>query len=211
MRAKTKSIDPIDVDPDGIAEAQAVASATELSLDGALVSDGIFTGDFARRVGILSAADDSLVTFTITGTDADNKSISEGIAGSAGAPGTEETTLYFKTVTSIATSAAATGNVSAGTVDELVTNTIPLDRLNGNPTTVSVEDITGAVNYTVEEVFSEIQSADPFEFYAVDGLELRTAAGRDELTNHASGVRLKINSYTSGADLKMVINQDRAR
>lgn len=211
MRAKTKLIAPVDVDPDVIAEAQAVASAGFLSLDGALIVDGAFSGDYARKIAILSSGDDSTINFTITGTDPDGKAITETLAGSDGAPGTVETDAYFLTVTTIYLDDAATGNVSAGTADELSTNTIPLDRINHNAATVSVEDISGTVNYTVDETMSEIQSADIFEFYEVGQLTSRTSAGYIDINNHASGVRLRINSYDSGANLKIVINQDRAR
>lgn len=211
MRVKTILIDPDAVDPNGLAEAQAVAGAAALTLDGVLISGGIYTGDYARQIGILSAADDSLITFTIVGTDANGKAISEAVTGSAAAPGTAESALYFLTVTSITSSGAAAGNVSAGTVDELVTNTIPLDRINGDGATVSVEDITGTMDYTVQETFSDIQNATTFEWYDASDLTGRTAAGRAELTIHASGIRFKLNSYTSGADAKMVINQNRAR
>ena len=211
MRVKTKVIDPIDADPDGISTLASAAGAGTLDINGALALDGVYTGENARRIGILSTGDDSLVTFTVTGTDGDNKDISESLAGSSGAPGTVKTDAYFGSVTEVSISAASASTVAVGTVDELVTNTIPLDRINHNAATISVEDITGDINYTVEETFSDMQNADVFEFYEVSQLTARTSAGLQDLNNHASGVRLRINSYTSGADLKMVINQDRVR
>lgn len=210
MRQKEILIDPVAVDPDGLAEAQAVAGAQALTLNGALIVDGVFTGDYARQLGILSAGDDNAITFTVTGTDADGKAQSEAVAGSAGAPGTAETTKYYKTVTSVVSSGAAAGNVSVGTVDEFVTNTIPLNSYNTDGATVSVEAFTGTIDVSIQETFSRIQKSLTIEFQAGPaGLTNETAASSGVMTNHASGVRLVCNSYTSGADLRMVINQNR--
>lgn len=206
---KTKLIDPIPVDADGISVAQAVGGAINLTLGGALTSGGVFTGDMARQIGILSAGNDAGITFTVYGTDVDNKTITEVVTGSAGAPGTAETSLYFKTVTRIASSGAAAGNVSVGTVDEAVTNTIPLDKYNSDPATISLEDFTGTINVSVDETFSDIQNADVLEWYAVTALASKTSATRSDISNHATGVRIRVNSYSSGADLKAVISQNR--
>lgn len=208
---KTKLIDPNDVDADGIAEAQAVAGAGALTLDGALVSGGVYTGDFARQIGILSAGDDSLITFTVTGTDADRKAISEVVTGAAGAPGTAETTLYFLTVSSVVASAAAAGNVSVGTVDEFVTNTIPLDKYNSEPATVSMQDVTGTINFSLQQTFTDLQKTDTIEFFAANETAFTgsTTATYGDIDNHATGIRLVVNSYTNGASLELVINQNR--
>jgi hypothetical protein len=214
MRQKEILIDPIPVDADGLAQAQAVAGAGELSLNGVLIEDGTFTADYARRLGILSAGNDAGITFTILGTDPDNKVLSEAVTGSAGAPGTSESTGYFKTVISVTASGAAAGNVSVGTVDEFSTNTIPLNTYNSDPATVSLEDMVGTFDVSVEETFSKVQYDDSIKFYAgpaalTNTTIADTASSVADLDNHASGVRLIASSYSSGAELKMVINQNR--
>lgn len=209
---KTILIDLDAVDADGLATAQAVAGAGALTLNGALISGGTFTSsDYARQIGILSAGNDAGITFTIVGTDADGKALTEVVTGSAAAPGTAESAGYFFTVASITASGAAAGNVSAGTVDEAVTSTIPLDRYNHNPASISVESVTGTIDFSIDETFSDIQNVDTFEFYAVTVFANKSAAFRGEISNHATGVRLRVNSYTTGADVTMVINQDRPR
>ena len=85
-------------DPNGISTAATIGSATNLSINGALHSGGSVTMDSPRNVTILSAGDDSGITFTVTGANA----------------GTATGSSFFKTVTQIATSAASAGNVSAG-------------------------------------------------------------------------------------------------
>lgn len=209
---KTKAIDLEAADADGLAEAQAVAGAGALTLNGALISGGTFTSaDFARQIGILSAGNDAGITFTIVGTGPDGKDLTEVVTGSAAAPGTAESTGYFLTVASITASGAAAGNVSAGTVDEAVTNTIPLDRHNSDPATISVEDVTGTINYSIDETMSDLQNAEDFEFYNVTAFDNKVAAFRGDISNHATGVRLRVNSYSTGADVKMVIIQNRPR
>jgi len=209
---KTKLIDPVNVDADGIAEAQAVAGAGALTLDGALVSGGVYSGDYARQIGILSAGDDSLITFTVTGTDADKRAITEAVTGSSGAPGTAESTLYFLTVTSVVASGAASGNVSVGTVDEFVTNTIPLDKYNHDPASVSMENITGTINFSLDETFTDFQRENIIEFFPANETAFNesTVATHGDISNHATGIRLRVNSYSSGADLQLVINQNRS-
>ncbi|MCP3924486.1 MAG: hypothetical protein GY714_18085 [Desulfobacterales bacterium] len=208
---KTKFINPDNVDPDGLAEAQAVSGAGALTLNGALIVDGTFTADYARRIGILSAGNDSGITFTIVGTDADGFAISEAVTGASAAPGTAESVLYFKTVASVTASGAAAGNVSVGTVDEIATNTFTLDNYNTDGATISVEDITGTIDFSIDETFTDFQNYQPIEFYDVVAFTTKTAATRGILMTHATGFRLRVNSYTNGADLKIVINQDRPR
>jgi|TARA_R110000822_G_scaffold28200_3_gene83968 hypothetical protein len=99
-------------DPNGISTAATIGSATNLSINGALHSGGSVTMDSPRNVTILSAGDDSGITFTVTGTDESNDAQTEVITGANA--GTATGSSFFKTVTQIATSAASAGNVSAG-------------------------------------------------------------------------------------------------
>jgi hypothetical protein len=209
MRPKEINIAPVSVDPDGIAEAQTLVGAGSLALDGDLVVGGVFTGDYARRIGILSAGDDSGDTFTITGTNADGKSQTEDVAGSAGAPGTAESVKYFKTITDVSTSGASTGNVSVGTVDEFITNTIPIETSNQDPATISLENFSGTISASVTQTFSRVQYSPIIFFDGPDGLTDETAKAHAVIDNHATGVRLVVGSYTSGATLTMIINQNR--
>lgn len=108
---------PAVADADGIATAQAVASATTLTLNGAAVSSGVATLTPARNVTILSAGNDSGITFTVTGTDAYGETLVETITGANA--GTANGKKAFLTVVSVASSAAAAGNVSVGFGDVL--------------------------------------------------------------------------------------------
>lgn len=105
--------DPIVADPDGVAEAQAVAGAGNLTLDGTLVVAGVAIMDVPRNITIdSSGAGDTTQTATVTGTDVYGETIVETIAFN----GTTEVAgqKAFKTVTQVAISAALAGNGFVG-------------------------------------------------------------------------------------------------
>jgi VCBS repeat-containing protein len=105
----------VTADPDGVSTAQAVAGAGNLTITGALASGGVATFDVPRAVTILSAGNDSGITFTVTGTDEYGQTVKETITGANA--GTAAGLKAFKTVTQVAASGAAAGNVSVGTGD----------------------------------------------------------------------------------------------
>jgi len=212
MRNKRFDFDFDNVDADGLAQAQARGAAGALTLNGALISGGAYASadGLAHQIGILSAADDHTITFTITGTDADGKAQVETVTGAAGAPGTTETTKYFKTVTSITASGAAAGNVSAGTVDEIATPTIPLDRISNNPATVFC-DVTGTANFSVQECFDLIQDS-PTAVQSAQWVVHASFSGSTgdvygAVSLGASAIRLIVNSYTDTAEIQMYVAQ----
>jgi hypothetical protein len=101
---------PATLDADGICASQDPAGAGELTINGALASDGVATLDVPRNVTITSAGDDTGRVFTITGTDEYGEVVVENITGAnAGAAAGKKA---FKTVTSV----EVDGNSSAVTV-----------------------------------------------------------------------------------------------
>lgn len=100
----------------GIAQSQSLGAAGNLTLNGSLVSGGVATldsGGAARRVLITSAADDSGMTWTLTGTDRNGVAQSEVFAGGAGVA--VYSAFDYLTVTRVRGSAATAGAVTAGT------------------------------------------------------------------------------------------------
>jgi flagellin len=79
----------------------------------ALTDAGVFAS--AQAVKITSGGDDSGITFTVSGTNANGEAISETIAGANGAA---STTALFKTVTGVTNSGAAAGTVKIGGTDD---------------------------------------------------------------------------------------------
>lgn len=209
MRQYETTIKPVPIDANGIAVAQAVAAAGPLTLNGALIADSIFTGDYARQISITSDGADGGRAFTVTGTDADGTVQTEDITGPATA--TVESVKYWSTVISIVADAACAGNISSGTVDEFVTKTIPLETYESDGVTVAVEVFTGTANISVQQTFSRVQYTQPAIFYAgPTDLTAITAVAFDDMNIHASGLRVVFNSYTSGASIRLVVNPNRS-
>ena len=149
----------------GIAQAQSLAGAGNLVLNGSLVSGGVATldsGGAARRVIIASVADDSTLVWTITGTirDPGNPSSStaavETLAG-AGAGLSVQSLNDFLTVTRIAGSKATAGNVTAGTNGWGSAPAVPWDRY-GPPFEISVAAyvLAGAPTYQLEVTYDDV-------------------------------------------------------
>lgn len=100
------------IDADGISVAAAVADDANLVLGGALTSGGAVTFDEPRNITILSAGDDSGISFTVTGTDEQGDAATESITGANA--GTATGSAFFTTISQIAAVGDPAGNVSAG-------------------------------------------------------------------------------------------------
>lgn len=105
-------------DRDGICIAQAVSGAVNLTINGigtgsVVVATGVATMDVPRHVELYSVGANTAVYMTVTGTNTYGDAISEVIY-----MGGNAVTTYgrkqFKTVTQVASSGAATGNVEVG-------------------------------------------------------------------------------------------------
>ena len=118
---KSRTFGTVDAtDPNGLSTAATIGSATTLTLNGALIADSVYTtgANIGQIITILSAADDTGVTFTTVGTDANGDALTEVITGVNA--DTASSTGYFQTVTSITTDGATTGNVSAGVLGAIL-------------------------------------------------------------------------------------------
>ena len=87
-------------------------AAISVVLDGAVTKGGTATMEPGRNVTFTSALDDSGVTFTITGTDKNDKVITEDVTGGSGS--TTQSTKFFKTVTSITGDAVTKAGFEVG-------------------------------------------------------------------------------------------------
>ena len=100
-------------DPNGISVAASVGNNAALVIGGALASGGgSVTFDAPRNITILSAGDDSGISFTAVGTDETGSAVSESITGADSDTCYRHTT--FATIASITAVGNPAGNVSAG-------------------------------------------------------------------------------------------------
>ena len=200
---------------DGIASAND-SSGTTVALNGSLTSGGTYTSADGHG-HIIIITDESTdtqtdVTFTIVGTNENGDVISDTITGPASAA-TVASTLFFKTVTSVTVSAAQGGSetVDIGTRNTTLaaaSKIIPLNHRARIAAQVAV-DITGTINFDVQETFDEVLSdaATARVFYNVTALAGKTADTHSQISVGATGVRLEINSYSDGAEAQMRIIQ----
>jgi hypothetical protein len=201
---------PHTPDPNGVCVDQQTAGAADLDLDGADVTGGVASfhdtateyGRVGYRLSIESAGDLSLVTFTVTGTDAEGNAQSEDVTGPNAT--TVESTKYFRTVTSIAVDAAVGTDVEIGPVDEFVTAPFVLDLYSSN-TNVAV-DISGTISYSLEKCFERLTAGETAN-WVPGGIATSTADDDAQYTAPTSAVRLVGHSFTGGATVGMNIAQ----
>jgi len=215
MRRIEINMDLADVDDDGVFQNQTLGGAGNFTLNGVEVSGGKWvTPDlFAKKIGFASTGNISAVNFTISGYEDRNKTIpiSETIAGPNN--NTVETTNYFYSIQSVSASGAVGTNTKAGAVDEAVSQIIPIKRSNSdrNERQVGLTFIvTGTIDYTVQQTNDDVQSLTDRIF---DWLDHDDSAVVGAVTSKNSNyiaipeaMRVKINSYSSGAALLIQVN-----
>lgn len=201
MRPLYKLYSPAAEDTDGIVAA-ATGATSPLTLLSTSAGDGL-----AHQIGVSSTANIGTVIFTITGTDADGVSQTDTVTGVNN--NTVETTKYFATWSSVTISATLGANTAnVGWVDEIVTPTIPLE-IYARGVSANV-DITGTVNYTVQATHSNMRTRvedGPFNWFDIsdpniDVIDITTDV-QFGLFPIPRAIRLKTNSYSSGATLAL--------
>lgn len=208
MKPKKYDIDLPDVDADGLAESQTTAGAADLTLDGALcdlgtagqfdIGDSYSDGIGGVQLGFTSAGDISGVTFTITGKDENGDDQTATLTGVNAS--TVETTTYWSQVTQIAADAAVGTAVTVGTVDEVITPAIPINRLATDEFATAVAGLSGTIDYSIQETFDDTKTEKPTNW--LDTQANKTADLSAQSSLHAQAVRLVVNSYSSGAELQ---------
>ena len=210
-------VDPIDVDPDGIAENQTLAGAGDLTLNGALcdLNGGTFdvavsgygTGIGGVRIAIDSVGDISTVNFTVTGTNQDGIAITQVLTGVTTTA--VESTVYWKTVTQIASDAAVASAVFVGPVDKVITPTIVLNWRSNYSATMMVTTVTGTLQYDILESLINVTATQDFVGGHFDVSQSnKTAVLIATALLHATAIRLRLDSYSSGADLHFEVRQN---
>jgi hypothetical protein len=138
-----------------IRTASAIAGAGAVVLNGTLVTGGVATLDKPRQILFTDAANDSGITFTLTGTDWAGDIISEVLTGANA--GTVASVLSYATVTSVVSSGASAGNVSIGTSGVAYSPWARLDDFAMSQTALQCT-ASGTVNYTVQQSMDDPNS-----------------------------------------------------
>lgn len=215
MRRIEINMDLADVDDDGVFQNQTLGGAGSFTLNGAGVTSGEWvTPDlFAKQIGFASTGNISGVTFTVSGYQDKNKTIaiSEQLAGPNN--NTVETTNYFYSIQSISAGGAVGTNTKAGPVDEAISQIIPIKRSYSDKCErqVGLSFIaTGTINYTVQQTNDDVQSLTDRTFNWLDSDDTNvvsaTASKNSNYIAVPQAMRVKINSYSSGAELLIQVN-----
>ena len=210
-------MDPLDVDTNGIAENQTTAGAADLDLNGAQVVDGVWDihavpttayseGVGGVRIAIDSAGDVSSVVFTVYGTDQDGIARTETITGVT--TSAVNSVTFWQTITRIAADAAVGSNVFVGAIDQIVSETLPLNWRN-NYSATFVVDITGTLQYDIEESNSEMAAyTDPVDLVWGVTQSNQTADLTGSCLNYTTAARVRWDSYSSGAEMQFSLRQN---
>ena len=202
MRPKVITLDVADANLIGFAENVTGATWT---LTTTATTDGL-----AHQVSIKNdtATDHSLKTAILTGTDENGNAQTETVSLPAGSA-TVESTKYFKTLLTVVPSATiGTDTMDIGWVDEVMSQWVQLDRTIAN--TVGIQTtVTGTVNYTLQDTTYDIQKYLTEEPVWTDcddtDLVAATTSQKANYVHVPSAIKLKINSYSSGAAVALSI------
>ena len=175
------------------------------------VTTSTTTDGLAHTVTLVAPVQATLagVTFTIVGTDADGNAQTEtGLVGPASGA-TVVSTKYFKSITTIQPSATMGALVvSVGCSAVSASPSIPLERRSISPAYLDI-DITGTINFTVNETFEDIFKAAPstMRWFAITAFSAKATDIQGAATVASSGVQVITNSVTNGATYTLYISQ----
>jgi len=171
----------------------------------------------ARIVAVLNndARDDTLITLTVVGTDADGKAQSEVMTG-PDSSAVAVSTKHYLTVTSITPLSTIGGSTyDLGFNDDMTSKTIPLDRFSDLGATVAI-DLTGTAGFDVEVTYDLVNDpgftwtdqASPIWIDATN-ITNKSASIVAVLDQGAQACRVRVNSYTNTAELAVWVTQSR--
>lgn len=136
----------------GICLSQTPGTGTKLTLNGALVTNGVAVLDKPRTLLFSSSGNNSTTTFTIIGTDWAGMPITEALVGASGA--TVTSILSYATVISITSSLASAAGLTVGTAGSASSPWVRMDNWSA-PQTLIQNNAYGTVNYTVQQTLDD--------------------------------------------------------
>lgn len=201
MRPITFSVGPLATAVANNIALSQTPSAGALTLNGSLVASGVAVLDVARQVLFTFAANETGHSFVVTGKSWAGDSISETVAGTTA--GTVATVLSYKSVSSIAISANATGALTVGTNGVASSPWIRLDDWALFSTIIQC-NVTGTVNYTIQTTNDDPNSnTNPVTPASVSWINFpdlnmvaQTATAQSSLSYTPAWLRVVLNSGT---------------
>ena len=198
MKPITIDIDVADEDTDGYANDADTDDGAAVTLLVNTPTDGL-----AHKVVVTPSGSVS-DNYTLVGTDADGKSISETLATNTTSAVTSS--KFFKTLTSFTNATVGSETIDIGWADEVASKTYPLDVYLPYPPTVQA-DVTGTLNFDIEVTNSDITTnTGQHTFIWVNEANFtgKSADLLDDLSLPGyRAFRVVLNSYSSGAELQL--------
>ena len=209
MRPKLKSFTFAALDADGYvasANINSVAVGSGYTIRAAATHPG---DGCSHPVTITSGGDATGTVFTVTGTDAEGRTISEDITGAS--TGVATSTKYYADVTSVIRKSGTTGAVAI-TVGYTALARTPIYPLNHcyEVSALIAANMGGTLAYSVEWCVDNIftTASDSCVFHAVTGMAGLSADATGIAPEGATGMRVSVTSHTSGT-LSLLISQPR--
>lgn len=158
-----------------------------------------------------SITDHSAKTAALTGTDADGNTQTETMALPAGST-TSTSAKYFKTLTSIVPSATiGADTMDIGWTDDVVSPTWIPDYKQANFSIGIGCDISGTINYDIQHTFDDCFDASVVysarTWFDHSSIAAKTADADGNYAAPVRGIRILINSLSSGATIKVTLVQ----
>lgn len=114
---------------------------------------GTATFDTPRRFTVTSGGNDTGITFTVAGTDAQGNKIGEVITGASGSAA--QSALDYKTILSVLSSGAVATTVTFGTNGVASSQWVRFDDYASMATIAIQCTVSGTVNYTVQQTLDD--------------------------------------------------------
>lgn len=198
MKSYAITCAPTAVDADGVCASQSPGSGA-ISINGALASGGVATFGAAQLVRLTSGGNDSGITFTFTGTDANGRPLTETVAGTNGS--NTDTTKHFKTITAITHTGSVATTVIVGNLIESVSPSIELmrEKVNNFQLGIGCDLSAGTATYEIQQTY------DGLTWFAHASITGKSADADGSLLFPVAALRLRLTASSSGSVTATVI------
>ena len=199
MRPATLSYTPSDDDTDGFANDVNTTSGLSFTLAATSVGDSM-----AHKV-IITPSGSVTGNYSLTGTDENGRAQTETLATDT--VNAVTSAKFYLTLTEVlAPSGIGANTVDIGWTDDVVSPAYPLDWPSGANANIFI-DISGTIDFTVQESFSNIFTTTVPVWSAISALTSKTADTFGQANPGATAFRILVNSLTAGATIAFTTSQ----
>lgn len=170
--------------------------AGAIVINGSLVTAGIAYLAGAQLITLVSGGNDAGITFTITGTDSDDRAQTEAVTGAA--VGTATSTKYFKTVSAIAHTGSVAGTLTSGNTIDAVSNTVrPNLEVPFTQIGMGIQLVSGTATYKVQHSYQNGNESHPTVWFD-NSAGAKTASSEATYATPVATIRILISASASG-------------